>query len=90
MLSQAASLTWRQKFVTVIPLQEAQAKLAELIHRLGPDDEVIVTENNEPIARILPANVARDQRVLGTMRGSVVHMSADFDAPLDEFEEYTR
>jgi hypothetical protein len=27
-------------------------------------------------------------RQLGTMRGTVLYMSPDFDAPLDDFEEY--
>jgi antitoxin (DNA-binding transcriptional repressor) of toxin-antitoxin stability system len=38
--------------MTTITIQEAQAKLLELIHQLSPGDEVLITENNQPIARL--------------------------------------
>lgn len=77
--------------MAVVTIHEAQAKLAELIHRLGPADEVVITENNEPVARLLPLsqNATRRPRQLGTMRGTVLHVAPDFDAPLDDFKEYT-
>ena len=36
-----------------ITLDEAQAKLKELIHELAPGEEVIITENQQPIAKIV-------------------------------------
>ena len=36
--------------MTTITIQEAQAKLLELIHRLSPGDQVLITENNQPVA----------------------------------------
>lgn len=74
----------------VVTLQEAQATLSELIHRLAPGDEVVITENNQPVARLVsaPAESKREPRKLGTLRGTVIRMSNDFDAPLDEFKEY--
>jgi prevent-host-death family protein len=43
------------QFMATVTNQEAQAKLAELIHRLMPGDEVVITENDRPIARLAPA-----------------------------------
>ena len=77
--------------MATVPLQEAQAKLSELIHRLTPGEEVIITENDQPVARIVPATTIttpRPQRKLGTLSGTVLHMAPDFDAPLDAFKEY--
>jgi antitoxin (DNA-binding transcriptional repressor) of toxin-antitoxin stability system len=73
--------------MTTITLQEAQASLAELIHRLGPGEEAVLTENDQPVARIISTR-QRSDRKLGTLRGTVIQMSADFDAPLDDFKEY--
>jgi len=73
--------------VTTVSLQEAQAGLAELIHGLTPGDEVVITENNQPVARIIPAPQP-GERKLGTLSGTVRHMSPDFDAPLEDFREY--
>jgi prevent-host-death family protein len=72
-----------------IPINEAQAALPELIHGLSPGSEVVITENGRPVARITPAEGTRSQRVLGTLRGTVLYIAPDFDAPLDEFKEYT-
>lgn len=40
--------------MTTLTIQEAQAQLEEIIHRLAPGDEVVITENNQPVARLVP------------------------------------
>ena len=73
-----------------VSIKEAKAKLSELIHKLKPGDEVIITEKNVPIARLVPAvSPPRQPRRPGTLRGTVLHMAPDFDAPLEDFKEYT-
>ena len=76
--------------MSTITLQEAQADLSALIHRLSPGDEVLITENEKTVAKLVlpPAEPVQKLRQLGTMRGSVLYMAPDFDAPLDDFAEY--
>ena len=74
--------------MTSISIREAQNKLAELIHGLSPGSEIVITENDLPVARIVAAQSSGAKRQLGMMRGSVKYMAPDFDAPLDEFKEY--
>jgi prevent-host-death family protein len=73
-----------------VTIEEAQAKLPELIHGLTRGDEVVITENHQPIARIVPAaeTSARKSRQPGTLRGTVLYMAPDFDAELEDFKEY--
>jgi prevent-host-death family protein len=67
-----------------LTVQEAQAKLTELIHNLRPGDEVVITDNNEPVARLIAAERRQPPpRRPGTLRGTVKYMAPDFDA-LDE------
>jgi prevent-host-death family protein len=76
--------------MTSLSIQEAQAKLPDLVHGLTAGDEVVIVENNQPVARIVPAT-AQTQRPLrrpGTLRGTVLYMAPDFDAPLEDFKEY--
>ena len=40
--------------MTTLTIQEAQAQLEEIIHWLAPGDEVVITENNQPVARLVP------------------------------------
>ena len=74
--------------MSTITIQEAQAHLEALIHRLTPGEEVIITENDQPLAKLtatLPA--PRKLPKLGTQGGSVLSME-HFDDPLDDFQEY--
>jgi len=75
--------------MTTVSIHEAQATLGKLIARVSQGDEVLITQNNEPVARLVAATAAAQRpRKLGTMHGTVLHVSPDFDAPLDDFEEY--
>jgi len=76
--------------MATVTIQEAQASLSELIHRLAPGEEVVITENDQPVARLLPSAQTPPPlpRKLGTLRGTVQYIAPDFDAPLDDFKEY--
>ncbi len=76
--------------MTHLSIDEAQLKLRELVHGLSPGDEVLIVENDQPVARLLPAEskLQQSNRQLGTMRGTVLYMAPDFDAPLEDFKKY--
>jgi antitoxin (DNA-binding transcriptional repressor) of toxin-antitoxin stability system len=76
--------------MTNVSIQDAQERLPELVRGLEPGDEVVIVENEQPIARIVPAleQPRRLPRRPGTLRGTVLHMAPDFNAPLDDFKEY--
>lgn len=74
--------------MATVSIEEAQSKLAELIHQLSPGEEVVITENGQPVARLVSAITPKPQRKLGTLRGTVLHMAPDFDAPLKDFEDH--
>jgi antitoxin (DNA-binding transcriptional repressor) of toxin-antitoxin stability system len=72
-----------------IPIDEASRRLPELLHQLQPGDELIITEGDQPLARVVAAERATtERREPGTLRGTVLHMADDFDEPLDDFQEY--
>jgi antitoxin (DNA-binding transcriptional repressor) of toxin-antitoxin stability system len=72
-----------------VTLQEAQSRLSDLIHSLSPGEELVITENDKPVAKL-----ARTQPVTQAPRkaGSAAHlphwMADDFDEPLEDFKEY--
>ncbi len=72
-----------------VTLEEARAKLPELIEQLHGGDSTIITRDNRPVARLIAeAGGERPARKLGTLRGTVRYMAPDFDAPLEDFREY--
>lgn len=62
-----------------IDLAEAQAHLKELVHRVSEGLQVILSENEKPVARITPVR----QRVAGLDPGSI-WTSEDFDEELPD------
>ncbi len=75
--------------MTTITLAEAQAQLSDLIGRLGPGETVVITRDDRPVAQLtITARPERKAPRLGTLKGTVLYMAPDFDAPLDDFKEY--
>ena len=72
--------------MTTVPIEVAQARLAELIARLQPGDEIMITVDDRPVARLVATELsAAEPRRLGSLQGQVAHMAEDFDKPLEEF-----
>ncbi len=75
--------------MSTISIEQAQTRLAEMLDQIQPGQEIIITRNEEPIARLVGEKpIVREPRKPGTLRGSVLYMAPDFNAPLDEFKEY--
>lgn len=75
--------------MSTITIEEAQANLGKLIHLLTPGEEVVITEHDRPVAKLvaaLPSEIRKTPK-LGTQRGSVLSLD-HFDDPLDDFGEY--
>ncbi len=75
--------------MTTVTVEEAQTQLAQLIENLQPGEVITITRDEKPLAHLTPAEET-PKRVpsLGTLRGTVLYMAPDFDAPLDDFKEY--
>jgi antitoxin (DNA-binding transcriptional repressor) of toxin-antitoxin stability system len=70
-----------------ISIQEAQGNLPDLIHDLKPGDEVVITEGDQPVARLIGEHVARKPRQPGNCKGMVTILEDD-DEHLENFKEY--
>ena len=74
--------------MTTITIDEAQAKLTDLIHKLAPGEEVVITENNEPVAKLGRTETKRQWPCKAGSAKGKIHIAPDFDEPLEEFREY--
>jgi antitoxin (DNA-binding transcriptional repressor) of toxin-antitoxin stability system len=75
--------------MSAITLEEAQANLVELVDRLAPGEEVLITRDHEPVAKLVrEARQSSAPRQAGVLKGTVLFMAPDFDAPLDDFQDY--
>jgi prevent-host-death family protein len=76
--------------MTTVTIQEAQAKLPDLIHKLMPGEEVVITENNQPVAKLVSENPKPKPPLRpppGLGKGYIKILSDD-DEHLKDFAEY--
>jgi antitoxin (DNA-binding transcriptional repressor) of toxin-antitoxin stability system len=71
-----------------ITLEEAQAHLADWIDKLAPGEELIVTRDDQPVAKLARAPRASWPCKAGSAKDQILWIAPDFDAPLDDFREY--
>ena len=70
-----------------VTIQEAQAHLPQLLEQLRPGEELTITQQGEPLAKVKKAERGSWPCKSGSAKGKI-RMAADFDAPLDDFKEY--
>ena len=76
--------------MATVTIQEAQARLPDLIHSLKPGEELLITENNQPVAKLvseLPKPKPGLRPPPGLGKGFMTIVSDD-DEHLTDFEEY--
>ncbi len=74
--------------MTTVTLEEAQARLPVLIVELQPGEEIVITSNGHPLARLRKAEAAVGPGKAGCYKKAEFYMAPDFDALLEEFKEY--
>ena len=71
-----------------ITLEEAQAKLKDFIHQLAPGDEIIITENQQAVAKLVGDGPQQGKpRVPGLGKGFITLLVED-DEHLEGFTQY--
>lgn len=71
-----------------ITIEEAQAKLPELIAKLTPGEEVVITKDDQPVAKLIGEQPPlRQPRKPGSAKGKLIILAED-DEHLEDFKEY--
>lgn len=68
--------------MSTVGVHEAKTNLSKLLRRVMAGEEVVITRNGEPLAKLVPAE-RRGRRVLGIDDGRF-EVPADFDTPLPD------
>jgi antitoxin (DNA-binding transcriptional repressor) of toxin-antitoxin stability system len=74
--------------MTSITIQEAQAQLLDLIHNLKPGEELMITENDRPLAKLVGQTQPLPQRPGPGLCKGMITIVADDDEHLLDFAEY--
>jgi antitoxin (DNA-binding transcriptional repressor) of toxin-antitoxin stability system len=70
-----------------ISIEQASVELRGLVSALKPGDEIILTDNERPVARIV-SDAARPKRVAGNCKGMLEILDDGDDVILEHFKDY--
>ncbi len=77
---------------TTMAVEDIKLTLPELLDKLTPGDEVILTRNQQVVAKLVSERAPLSQPPRpgpGLCKGMITYMAPDFDAPLEDMKEYT-
>lgn len=70
-----------------VTVEEAQAKLGELIENLRDGEELVITRGTRPVARLIGSTQRETKPEFGRGRGRLILLAKD-DEHLKDFAEY--
>lgn len=72
-----------------VNINEAKARLSNLVAQAERGEEVIIARANKPVARLVPVRASSRGRRLGEAKGQV-EMGSDFDELPEDFMDHFR
>lgn len=70
-----------------IELSEAKSQLSTLIDVALSGEEVLITQDHQPVLKLVRVNQPAGRRKAGSAKG-LIKLASDFDAPLEDFQPY--
>jgi len=74
-----------------VSLKEAENTLSALIQKVIKGEEVLITQNQEPIAKLISVYVEKStskKRIKAGSAKGLIKIADDFDEPLEDFKDY--
>lgn len=73
--------------MTQLDISQAKSDLPNLLDLAIKGEEIVITQDDKPVAKISPIAPVLRPLKRGSAKGKV-WMSDDFDEPLEDFQEY--
>jgi antitoxin (DNA-binding transcriptional repressor) of toxin-antitoxin stability system len=71
----------------MIDIDQVESQLESLLQAALSGAEVIITQNNQPVLKLVHIAQPKKRREIGSAKG-LIWMSPDFDQPLEDLDEY--
>jgi antitoxin (DNA-binding transcriptional repressor) of toxin-antitoxin stability system len=71
-----------------ISLEQASTQLSGLVRALGPNDVIVLTDNDKPVARIVADHKSPMTRQAGSCKGMLEIVDESEDEVLEIFKDY--
>lgn len=74
-----------------VTLEQAQAKLPQLLAGMAPGEELMIVNGNVRIAKLIAEDRAvSNRRIAGRGKGEILFMADDFNTTPEDFQEYAQ
>ncbi|MBA2691048.1 MAG: DUF2281 domain-containing protein [Rubrobacter sp.] len=73
----------------VVKVNEAKHRIAELLAEAAKGGEVVIEAEDGNVFKLVPSERPKKRGFVGSGKGRI-WVSEDFDAPLEDFDEYMR
>lgn len=73
--------------MTQVTMAEAQLRLPDLVLAAVRGEDVVIAQNDQPVVKLVPLAATQNRPRFGSAQGKIF-MADDFDAPLEDFQEY--
>ena len=70
-----------------VTVAEASAQLAQLVEAAIQGEEIVIIRDLQPTVKLTPVLPVKRHRHPGSAKG-LITISDDFDAPLEDFQDY--
>ena len=70
-----------------IDIEKAKIQLEGLFQAALNGEEIVITQNNQPILKLVRCTQPKKRRQSGSAKG-LITISSDFDQPLEDFSQY--
>ena len=74
--------------MTSVTIEEAQARLPDLIEKLIPGEELVIVQDGAEVAKLAKSGANQWPCQAGSAKDQILWIAPDFDAPLEDFREY--
>ncbi len=77
--------------MTIVSVEQASNSLIELIKKVSDGEEVIITEGEQAVAKIIAASnkkLKEKKKIKAGSAKGLIEISDDFNEPLEDFKEY--
>lgn len=68
---------------------EAKTRLSELLNQVERGQRFYITKHGRRVAELGPLRAGVKRRKAGFAKGAFVYVAPDFDAPLEDFRDYS-
>jgi prevent-host-death family protein len=72
-----------------VNMHDAKSRLSELVAAAERGEDVVIARNGAPAVRLVAVSAEHAPVRLGALQGEI-ELGPDFDAPLPDFDAYTR